>query len=299
MALPIKQQLISRSASNFPAGKLILGADGLIGITIHGTGDFRPGVDAQAEANYVCFNQEARDRQVAVHGFVDDHVFIQTLPFDNIGWHAGDGCENPATDWGCFESLGIEMCEASTVNFAQAQLNFAELIARIHLGDPVFDWGDGRTRGKVSIEQLKQHIWVSQQVPPHDCPYLIRHNGTWAVFMTQIDAAVARLQGTTPAPPAPTPVEGIKLPKGLTDSLLERLYGVVRAADGHRYSYNPEGSRSKRWLSHSLKSIPAGKPWTAGAWPNLEAVFVQGEGKGTKLLQYSDGWIDDGVTPIG
>lgn len=295
MSVVIEKMLVPESASNCPKQKLIL-VDGVIGGTIHGTGNFRIGTDARNQAGYQ-LTSDARARQVCCHGYVDDKVFVQTHQFDRIGWHAGDGCENPGTDYGCWSTLGIEGCESESVPLMGMLQTFADVLALIAIGDARFDWGDGHTKGKFSLEHLKQHIWVSQEVPPHDCPYKIRHMNLWAQFMTMIDASYAKATGITP-PIVPVPPD-VKLPTGMTLALAERLFGSTHDTNGARYSFNPDGARSKRWLEHGLQSIPAGGTWLEGTWPSIDSVYVEGSGgKGTKILQYSDGWLDDGKSKV-
>lgn len=295
MSLIIEQHITHADRENVPGRnqKLIGRWDGQIGITVHGTGNFNAGTGAQMHAIWQDSDRTGSGSAIAgwvcVHAYVDDERAIATWPFDTIGYHAGDGCENATTDFGCWSTLGIEGCESSTVDRDQMQENFAELIALIHLGDNRLPWGDGHTRGKVSIDQLWQHFAVSQQINPHDCPNWLRHkpNG-WGQFMLQIDAKLNALTMTTPPPPPPG------LPRGMTERLAEALYGVYHDRQGNRYSFNPNGSRSKRWLQHGADSIPDGADWSKGIWPSLQSVYTEGSGKGRKILQYSDGWIDAG-----
>jgi hypothetical protein len=300
MALPIKQQLTHPTRANLPkrTWKLIPHWGDQFGTTVHGTGNSNAGADAQMHANWQDSDSSGSGSAVAswvcVHAYVDDKQAIQTWPFDALGYHAGDGCENKATDFGCWSTLGIEGCEASSVDLDKMQINFAELIARVHVGDPAFDWGDGHTKGKFSTDELWQHIQVSQQIPPHHCPnWLLNKPNGWAGFMLQVDAALLNVAGITPPPPDP------KLPAGMTDKLARALFGVVYDSNGARYSFNLDGSRSQRWLAHGMASVATGETWIAGTWPRLEAVYATGTGKGTKILQYSDGWLDDGQSKIG
>ncbi|MET0276713.1 MAG: N-acetylmuramoyl-L-alanine amidase, partial [Pseudorhodoplanes sp.] len=88
-------------------------------ITIHNTGNPKPGADAAAHARYMK-GEEAQARQVSWHFTVDDHATIQSLPTSEIGWHAGPGNES---------SLGIEICMHEGMDAAPAYQRAAQLVA--------------------------------------------------------------------------------------------------------------------------------------------------------------------------
>ena len=69
-----------------------------IGIVIHETAT--PGATAQNEFLY--FN--GGDRGSSAHGFVDWNGYIQTIPYDEVAWHAGPTANH--------KYIGIEMCHA-------------------------------------------------------------------------------------------------------------------------------------------------------------------------------------------
>ena len=70
-----------------------------IGIVIHETAT--PGATAQNEFLY--FN--GGDRGSSAHGFVDWNGYIQTIPYDEVAWHAGYTANH--------KYIGIEMCHAN------------------------------------------------------------------------------------------------------------------------------------------------------------------------------------------
>ena len=70
-------------------------------ITVHGTGNR---ATAQNEADNVCNNNPTM--KTSFHLVVDDKDKIQTLPFNEVAWHAGDGMGT-----GNMKSIGIEICE--------------------------------------------------------------------------------------------------------------------------------------------------------------------------------------------
>src|SRR6516165_10347004 len=72
-------------------------------ITIHNADNESPGADAHAHAQYQK-GVDAQQRQVSWHFTVDDHSVYQSLPVNEVGWHAG-------THAGNHGSIGIEICE--------------------------------------------------------------------------------------------------------------------------------------------------------------------------------------------
>lgn len=236
---PFRKQLLPVGWPTRPGAKLRLDR-GWIGVTVHETANEAVGANAAMHANWVQ-SQDAVRSQVSVSFFVDDHEIVQIVPLDEITWHAGDGCDDPATDIGCFYTLSIEKCVNADGNEAKANENLAELIARLAAGDPAFDWGSGSTKGKVSTDRLYQHIQVSQEVPPHDCPNHIRHETlpgwTWDQLMKAVDwfgpYVTAYLKGTTPAPqpqPKPTPAPSYATPIPATASSTCLPYPVTGTA---------------------------------------------------------------------
>ena len=96
---------------------------------------------------------------------------------------------------------------------------------------------------------------------------------------------------TPPKPtPAPTPkpkpltspatVPGIKLPSGLTVKMLERLYtgnaeNKIKIAD-ETISFYVNGQVSRAWLKRGLSSIPKGKDWHEGVFPQIKDRVLRG-----------------------
>lgn len=200
---PVIHHILPPSAPNRPGtryGQKLDVTRGPLFITIHETGN--PGSTAWNEINYLRSAEQQR-RQASFHLAVDNRQIVQGLPLDEVGWHAGDGCDNLVIDTGCFRSIAIETCIG--IDDMRTRRVLAECIARICAGDPAFDWGSGITRGKFDIDHLAQHNWFSDE--GKDCPYRIRHEGFWPTLMTWVDEAWAVWgHGQTPKPePVPTP----------------------------------------------------------------------------------------------
>src|SRR6266566_7062225 len=96
--LNIVVDLIPRTNSNRPGTPLHASK-----ITIHNTDNDAPGADARAHCKYQK-GADAQQRKVSWHFSVDDQSIYQSLPVDEVGWHAG-------THEGNSCSIGIEICE--------------------------------------------------------------------------------------------------------------------------------------------------------------------------------------------
>src|SRR5258706_15124518 len=95
--LKVVQDFIPAGNSNRPGKKLAATS-----ITIHNTDNEDPGANAAAHAKYQK-GADARKREVSWHFTVDDTSVFQSLPTNEVGWHAGSRKGNGS-------SLGIEIC---------------------------------------------------------------------------------------------------------------------------------------------------------------------------------------------
>lgn len=88
------------------------------GIVIHETAT--PGATAENEYSY--FN--SGDRNASVHGFIDWKEYIQTVPYDEVAWHAGYTANH--------QYIGIELCHAKTKeDFEKVWENAIEVVTGI------------------------------------------------------------------------------------------------------------------------------------------------------------------------
>lgn len=136
-------------------------------ITIHDTANTQTGADAKAHAAYVK-STAAANIPASWHFTVDDKAIYQHLPLNENGWHAGDGTNGP----GNRQSVGIEICENSNGNRAQAEKNAAWLTAKL-----LKDFG-------LPLAAVKQHYdWSGK-----NCPNVLRgrKNG-WAGFLAAVE----------------------------------------------------------------------------------------------------------------
>lgn len=151
-------------------------------ITIHETGNFSKGADAAAHASYLK-SDSAANKYVSWHYTVDDHAIVQHIPDGETAYHAGDGKDGPGNN----TSIGIEICVNPDGDFDKAKENAASLVRLL-----VDEHG-------IDIAHVVQHNhWNGK-----DCPYTIRHTGTWDAFLalcaggekpvSELEAAVDKL----------------------------------------------------------------------------------------------------------
>ena len=92
-------------------------------VTIHNTGSPNAGANAKAHANNQIYDQR---KEVSWHYTVDNNEIYQSMPMNEVAYHAGDG-----QNIGNSATIGIEICENSDGNYAQAEKNAAYLTAQI------------------------------------------------------------------------------------------------------------------------------------------------------------------------
>jgi len=178
MSYTIKQKFIIRNHSN-----TALVAKGIV---LHETAT--PGATAEDEYNY--FNNA--DRNASAHAFVDFNEIIQTVPWGEVSWHAGNTANN--------RFLGIELCHFDdkvkfTAIWKRATWLFAHLLVHV-------------VKVKnVATANLMSHAEVSAKwhESTHNDPisYFASHGKTVAAFR----ADVQKQMNIMLAPPKPKFVE--------------------------------------------------------------------------------------------
>lgn len=132
-------------------------------ITIHETGNFARGSDAEAHSAYLK-SESAEAARVSWHFTVDDHAIVQHLPVGETAYHAGDGASGP----GNATSIGIEICVNADGDFTKAKANAASLVRLLM-----------RQHG-IPLDRVVQHNYWNGK----NCPYTIRHaDGAWEAFL--------------------------------------------------------------------------------------------------------------------
>ncbi|MBX7208682.1 MAG: N-acetylmuramoyl-L-alanine amidase [Verrucomicrobiaceae bacterium] len=135
-------------------------------VTIHNTDNDSAGADARAHAKYMK-GTDAQQRKVSWHFTVDDGSVYQSLPVNEVGWHA-------ATHAGNTTSLGIEICENQGINQTAANTRAALLTALMlyELHIPL--------AGNV----VQHHDWSGK-----NCPHMLRATaGGWTAFLAEVKA---------------------------------------------------------------------------------------------------------------
>ena len=155
--LNLVQDFIPAGSANRPGKRLAPTA-----ITIHNTDNAAPGANAAAHARYVK-GADARARQVSWHFTVDDTAVFQSLPTNEVGWHAGGGNAS---------SIGIEICMHQGMN-EQAAYERAALLTAVM----------ARQHGISVVNGIVQHHhWTGK-----NCPRVLRSRSNgWTGFLQRV-----------------------------------------------------------------------------------------------------------------
>lgn len=183
-------------------------------ITIHETANRNRSAGDEMHAAYV-LTPDAIDRTVLWHATVDEDSIHQHLPWDEAGWHAGDGYNGP----GNRRSIGVELCVNG--NFEATQRLAARLVARLVKTVPSL---------LPFPECMAQHNRWSGK----DCPAVLRFiPGGWDRFVglcrAELDPKPAPTPSPAPAAPLKAPVllDGVEIGEALI--IDGRSYLPVRA----------------------------------------------------------------------
>lgn len=151
---------------------------GLVGITIHNTGNYSKGAGALNHAKYLAGG--GKNNQVSWHFAVDDKLITQTIPLDEVAWHAGDGGGN-----GNYKTIAIEICVNPDSNLTTACNNAAQLVAHL-----LKDYN-------LNINQVYQHNHWSGK----NCPSELRRGKpySWQDFLNKVKS-----YGSLSPSPAPS-----------------------------------------------------------------------------------------------
>lgn len=175
-------------------GFLLNTNDRLIGITQHTTGNTNPG--ANAEMHRIFTHNGGGPENVSFHFVVDDHEIIQLLPLYEGAYHAADGCDNRATDVGCFDTVAIELCVNAGANWAKAKDNLARLYAMLWTGDKRLVGID-----RVTVEPGR--VYTHQKVSDTNkyCPTQLLNEGSLPTIIAQGEQYAELVPAATYAKP--------------------------------------------------------------------------------------------------
>lgn len=221
--IPVRQQMIPRSNRNRPG--FSLNSSGVLDILVHETGNTNPGADAEMHADFVYSG--GGKGNVSFHFTVDEKEAWQMLPLNEGGYHAGDGCNNRATDWGCFASVAIETCVHDDNRYKEKiRDNLIILCAMIINGHPSINYG-GVDHKRFSAE----HIHTHQQASDDNkyCPTYMLRDG----YVPKIRPLVEKELASGPAAPS------VKIPFVFRYELPIR---VAPGFNGKIVKFLPEGT---------------------------------------------------------
>lgn len=139
-----------------------------IGVTIHNTDNSGVGADAQAHANLL--KNSWKNKQQSWHFAVDEDGAYQSIPTDEIAWHAGDG----GSGKGNTQTIAIEICMNSDGDLEKATDNAAQLAAQ-----------QLKEKGLSADKLYQHHDWSGK-----NCPSQIRAGKpyNWSTFKNKVKA---------------------------------------------------------------------------------------------------------------
>ncbi|RJO63697.1 MAG: N-acetylmuramoyl-L-alanine amidase [Myxococcales bacterium] len=174
---PLLVSLIPGFNRNRPGAKLNTN-DARWTIVQHTTGNTNPNAGALMHRDFV--HAGGGPDRVSFHFVVDDRWIVQLLPVDEIGWHAGDGCNDRGGDVGCFDSVGIELCVNAGADWARAKDHLARLYAMLAVGDMRIV---GMRPGWFSLDRVTTHRAVSDD--NKYCPTQLLNEGSLPIIIAQ------------------------------------------------------------------------------------------------------------------
>jgi N-acetylmuramoyl-L-alanine amidase len=134
-------------------------------ITIHETDNTSVGANAVAHAR---LQASGNSRQASWHYQVDDKEIWQSVPDDEVAWHAGDG-QGP----GNMKSIGVEICVNRDGNYEQAKQNAAWLVRQL------------MKKHNIQINNVVQHHHWSGK----NCPRIMREQNGWSAFLQMVQSS--------------------------------------------------------------------------------------------------------------
>ena len=163
-------------------------------ITIHNVGDD----DVPGRNWYSALRSANADgwRTASWHVTVDYDKIYQSVSFNRVAWHAGDGKNGK----GNRHSIGIEHCQYSKDKEKQRKVweNSAALCVELMKEYPVID-----------LAHIVQHYFWTKK----DCPYLLRHKRfgfDWTWYKDLVKSTKANTGTTTPKPSTSDNIKEVK-----------------------------------------------------------------------------------------
>lgn len=164
--IPVKQQIVNVNESIRPAFAMKPKY-----ITIHNTGNYDRGSTARAHADIQSSraNNPTDTNYTSWHYTVDNNEIYQSLPMNEIGYHAGDvyGLGNAST-------IAIEICENMDGNYAQAEKNAVYLTAQLL-------W-----ENNLPADAIKRHYDWSGKDCPKNMIHMTKGSMGWEGFKNAV-----------------------------------------------------------------------------------------------------------------
>ncbi|WP_202776675.1 peptidoglycan recognition protein family protein [Heyndrickxia vini] len=174
-------------------------------ITIHETDNTSRGADDVAHAN---LQYKGNTRQASWHFQVDEDSIYQSLPTNEVGWHAGDGY-----GLGNMKSIAIEICVNSDGDFKKAVDNTVWLTNHL------------MNEHSIPVSNVVQHNHWSGK----NCPRYLRSGEkgiTWEDFLDKVKA------GASPSKPETNPNPTIPDPSNDSSFKGKRVESIYGGSDG-------------------------------------------------------------------
>lgn len=155
--IPFKAKIISpKGATNARTLKKLRSKSYIV---VHNTANTAPSACDEAHANYLQNVENADTSYVSWHITVDCDSATQHLPFDEVGFHAGDGKGD-----GNYASIGVEIAENK--NYNQAEQNGIRIICAL------------MRRFNITVDKVLPHRYFASNKKL--CPRkILRSQNTW------------------------------------------------------------------------------------------------------------------------
>jgi N-acetylmuramoyl-L-alanine amidase CwlA len=264
-----------------------------IGVTIHNTDNDGAGANAKAHANLL--KNTWKNKQQSWHFAVDEDGAYQSIPTDEVAWHAGDG----GTGKGNTQTVAIEICMNSDGDLEKATDNAAELAAQVL-----------KEKGLSADDLYQHHDWSGK-----NCPSQIRAGKpySWSTFKDKVAAYFNGSSSTKPDTGNDTSKKTISQiadeviagkwgngearEKALEDAGYD--YDAVQAEVNKRYGITSDSSTSKPSTStggsSSSSSIKVGDKVKLSAnatkYATGETIPEQYKGKTYTVMQLGSGKV--------
>lgn len=137
-------------------------------ITIHNTANTGVGATARNHAQYL-YNGESRKDFTSWHFTVDNYEIWQSLPMNEVGYHAGDGY-----GMGNNSTIALEICENADGNYRQAEENAAVLTAYL------------LSINDLPADAIRMHQDWSGKHCPHNMLDATKNSMGWSAFKKRV-----------------------------------------------------------------------------------------------------------------